>query len=39
MEKNKLKIKENEIVLYTAVIDFCCNEKIGLINEAKIIEL
>jgi hypothetical protein len=39
MEKNKLKIRENEIVLYTAVIDFFCNEKVGLINEAKIIEL
>ena len=38
MEKDKLKIKENEIVLYTAVIDFFCNEKTGFINEAKIIE-
>jgi len=39
MEKNKLKIRENEIVLYTAVIDFFCNEKIGLISEARIIKL
>tara|TARA_B100000989_G_scaffold127783_1_gene94900 strand:+ start:585 stop:704 length:120 start_codon:yes stop_codon:yes gene_type:complete len=39
MEKNKIKIKENEIVLYAVVIDFCWNEKIGLISEAKIIEL
>ena len=37
MEKNKVKIRENEIVLYTVDKDFPWREKTGLINDTKII--